>query len=136
MTLNEAIKYLQGLDLENIEPGKYIVDDSFYYNIQEYTTKNWEDCKMEAHHDYCDIQWIIKGSERIDTINISEAQEKTEYNAEKDVLFYEIPEETCQSILTAGSYVVLPPSIAHRPGMAVDGVNAPVKKCVGKLLWK
>ena len=56
MTLNEAIEYLQGLDLENIEPGKYIVDDSFYYNIQEYTTKNWEDCKMEAHHNYCDIQ--------------------------------------------------------------------------------
>lgn len=136
MTINEAVEYLKGLDLANIEPGKHIVDDTFYYNIQEYDSKDHENCRLESHKNHYDIQWVISGTEEIDTLSAAGLKELVPYIEEKDVQFYEIPDDTCVSkaILTAGSFIILPPSIAHRPGMAVDGINTPVRKCVGKLL--
>lgn len=42
----------------------------------------------------------------------------------------------CQSILTAGSYAVLPPSIAHKPQMRAGKEACHVKKCVAKVKWQ
>jgi len=42
----------------------------------------------------------------------------------------------CQSILTTGSYAVLPPSIAHKPQMRAGKEACHVKKCVAKVKWQ
>ena len=40
--LDDAVAYLKNLDLAGLEPGKYQVNDDFYYSIQEYETKKIE----------------------------------------------------------------------------------------------
>ena len=54
----------------------------------------------------------------------------------RDVAFWKEPEEMCQSILTTGSYAVLPPSIAHKPQMRAGKEACHVKKCVAKVKWQ
>lgn len=132
MNVNEAIAYLKSQDLAALEPGKYVVDDDFYYLIQEYDTQAMELCKMENHDKWIDIQWIVSGEEALYTTDISRLTVKVPYNEEKDITFYEIPAVMQKNVLTDGSYIVLYPENGHMPKAAVDGPAA-VKKCVGKV---
>ena len=122
MTIEEAVCYLKKQDLAALEVGTYQVNDDFYFMIQEYETKPAENCRLETHNCYADIQWIISGDE--------------EYDEKRDVAFWKEPEEMCQSILTTGSYAVLPPSIAHKPQMRAGKEACHVKKCVAKVKWQ
>ena len=72
------------------------------------------------------------------TPNLTEACILTdeEYDEKHDVAFWKEPEEMCQSILTTGSYAVLPPSIAHKPQMRAGKEACHVKKCVAKVKWQ
>ena len=55
------------------------------------------------------------------------------YDADRDVAFWQEPAEMCHMVLSSGSYAILPPSIAHKPGMRAGSQASPVKKCVGKV---
>lgn len=137
MTLNEKIDFavstIKSLNLKEIPLGKYTVSDEFYYLIQEYDTKLPEDCRLEAHKKYVDIQYIIQGAEAIDVIHISSCQEEVPYNPEKDVAFYKTPDTMQRLELTEGSYAVLLPETAHKPQIAVDKKPIKIKKCVCKI---
>jgi len=131
--LDYAIEYIRNLDLANLEVGKYTVNDYFYYSIQEYDTKLIENCKFESHKLYADIQWIISGEEAIDTAQISSLEILTEYNPEKDAMFWKTAPVMSRMELRTGSYAVFMPDTAHKPGIAVKNPSK-VKKCVGKVL--
>lgn len=131
--INEAIKYLKGLNLESLEVGKYPVNDDFYYSIQEYDSKMIENCKLESHQIYADIQIVIKGEEAIDIAPIAELENVTEYNPEKDVAFWKNSDVMERIELKNGSYAVFLPRTAHKPGIAIDNNPSKVKKCVGKV---
>lgn len=136
MTIEEAVCYLKKQDLAALEVGTYRVNDDFYFMIQEYETKPAENCRLETHNCYADIQWIISGEEEIDTVSRTGLETDEEYDEKRDVAFWKEPEEMCQSILTTGSYAVLPPSIAHKPQMRAGKEACHVKKCVAKVKWQ
>ena len=132
MNVQEATNYLKGLNLASLEVGKYVVDDDFYYMIQEYETQDISQCKMESHDKWIDIQWIISGMEAIETTDVSRLTVKVPYNPEKDITFFETPAVMQHNVLTEGSYVVLYPENGHMPKVAVEG-SVHVKKCVAKI---
>ena len=132
MNVLEATNYLKGLNLASLEVGKYVVDDDFYYMIQEYETQDISQCKMESHDKWIDIQWIISGMEAIETTDVSRLTVKVPYNPEKDITFFETPAVMQHNVLTEGSYVVLYPENGHMPKVAVEG-SVHVKKCVAKI---
>ena len=101
--------------------------------IKEYETKEAADCRLETHKNYTDIQWIISGEEAIDTVNVAGLTVEEAYDADRDVAFWQEPAEMCHMVLSSGSYAILPPSIAHKPGMRAGSQASPVKKCVGKV---
>lgn len=136
MTIEEAVCYLKKQDLAALEVGTYQVNDDFYFMIQEYETKPAENCRLETHNCYADIQWIISGEEEIDTVSRIGLEADEEYDEKRDVAFWKEPEEMCQSILTTGYYAVLPPSIAHKPQMRAGKEACHVKKCVAKVKWQ
>ncbi len=133
MTISEAIEYLKNQDLKSLEVGNYQVDDDFYFMIQEYETKEADACRLETHQKYTDIQWLISGEEAIDTVSVAGLTKEEDYDADRDVAFWQEAAEMCHMVLTAGSYAILPPSIAHKPGMRAGSQASPVKKCVGKV---
>lgn len=132
--LARALEIIEALDWETVECGRYDVDDELYYTVQEYETKYPEQARYEAHEKYVDIQYIVKGIERMEFAETSKLKVTEKYNPEKDVKFLEEPKVIDASIVEAGDYRIFYPEDAHRPGLCVDNKPAKVKKILAKIL--
>jgi 3-deoxy-D-manno-octulosonate 8-phosphate phosphatase (KDO 8-P phosphatase) len=130
--INKTIEYLRQLDLKNMQVGRYPLDEKSYYMIQEYTTKAAEECKLESHKRYIDIQWMLDGEEKIQVSDIYSLEMKVPYDSEKDLMFWKDRSYMTEIILKSDSYVVLYPENAHKPAVMVDK-PIKVKKLVAKI---
>lgn len=129
--LKKGFEYLKNTDLQNAEVGKYEIDGKdLFAMVSEYESKAHEDCRPEAHHAYADIQYIISGREAIGYAPLNGQTPTTEFNPEKDIVFY--AGETVQLNLEAGMFAVFFPQDVHRPCMQIDGPEK-VKKIVVKV---
>jgi YhcH/YjgK/YiaL family protein len=129
--LRKGFEYLKNTDLENLETGRYEIDGKNVYAIlSEYESKKPEDCRLEAHQTYADIQYIISGREAIGYAPLGGQTITSEYNPDKDIVFFS--GETNQQILEAGMFAVFFPGDIHRPCMQIDGQEK-VKKVVIKV---
>lgn len=118
------------------ECGKVFLSDDrlVYANVEEYTTKTIENCKLEAHKKYIDIQLLLEGVEELDYINVEGLTVKEAYTPEHDIMFFEIPEKVLNRIiLETGKFALLYPHEAHKPQMAYKNMPSKVKKVVVKI---
>lgn len=130
----DAFEFIKKVVSENLPAGKYEIDGkNLYASVQEYTTKNAEDCKSEGHRNYIDIQYIVSGVETMEVFNISEGVLNSDYNDVKDVEFYEHCAFPAVCNVSSGEYAIFFPEDIHRPGMAHKGENSAVKKIVVKV---
>lgn len=134
-TLSENFKkgfdYLKNTDLLNAEIGKFEIDGkNVFAIISEYDSKKHEDCRLEAHRTYADIQFIIAGREAIGYKPLSNQKVTAEYLPEKDIIFFS--GETTQLPLEAGMFAIFFPQDIHRPCMQIAGPEK-VKKVVIKV---
>lgn len=130
--LEKALEIIENLDWETVECGTYTVDDDIFYMVQEYETKHPQEACYEAHEKYVDIQYIIKGEERMEFADATKLKVGEAYNAEKDVVFFEEPKVIDAFIVSAGDYRIFYPEDAHRPGLCV-GEPSKVKKILAKV---
>ena len=130
--LERALEIIEDLDWETVECGTYTVDDDIFYMVQEYETKYPQEARYEAHEKYVDIQYIVKGEERMEFADAAKLKVDESYNAEKDVVFFKEPKEIDAFIVSAGDYRIFYPEDAHRPGLCVDKPSK-VKKIVVKV---
>ena len=130
--VKKAIKYILEIDKSNLKNGKYKVDDYFYFSVQEYETKEENECRMESHKKYIDIQYIVEGIERIDNAYTKNLKIDVPYNWEDDIIFWKNTQNVMSNILTKGSMAVFYPNNAHRPCMNAFE-KSKVKKIVGKV---
>ncbi|WP_455661331.1 YhcH/YjgK/YiaL family protein [Pradoshia sp.] len=129
--LKKGFAFLLENDLHTLPVGKYeIENDKVFVMIQEYNTKLIEDCRLEAHYQYTDIQYVIKGAERMVYTN-KEATEIDEEQKENDVMF--LKGEGNHLIVNEGCFAVFMPQDAHMPGVCVEQPQA-VRKAVVKVL--
>lgn len=137
MNVQQAIDYLLKTDIKPEDAGKtFKVDDDFYYIVKSYETKDEKDCKFESHRQYVDIQYMVDGKEAMSVIDISHVNPTTEYNGEKDIMFFEDPKQECATLtLSSGNYVTFYPNDAHRPSMKVKKSET-ILKAIGKVRIK
>ena len=122
--INNALQIIEALDFAAEDPGKHIVNDDFFYMIQEYDTKEPAEARFEAHKNYVDIQYIVEGTESIELAPAAALEIEQAYN---------VPKQAAKVVLTAGSYAVIYPEDAHKPGVRVGDKPCRVKKIVGKV---
>lgn len=127
-----ALNYLLNLDIAEVDGGKQVVNDNFFYSVQSYMTKSAEECKFESHREFIDIQIIISGSEAMDIADISRLTVKEDYNSDKDIMFWEVPNRMVSTTLREGDYIILYPENAHR-GARMMELETQVIKVVGKV---
>lgn len=131
--IESAVKYLKKLKVSEADVGKRVdVNDNFYYSVQSYDTRPTEECKLESHRKYIDIQVMISGEESMDIADISRLTLKEEYNEEKDVMFWNIPTRMSKTTLLSGDCIVLYPETAHRGAQNIEETKH-VLKIVGKI---
>lgn len=87
--LQKALDFILDNDLENMESGKYeIQGDDIFANVDNKTTKLFQNAHSEVHNTYIDIHYTIIGHERLGFALRQEGEGILEDNLEaKDVLF-------------------------------------------------
>ena len=128
--IRRAFDYIQQTDLLNTACARYELDgENLFAIVQEYSTKPIEQGRWEAHRRYIDLQYVVRGTERIGYVNLNNLA-PGEYNAEKDISFHTGNGDFLT--LQPGSFMLLFPEDAHMPGIALDE-PAIVKKVVLKI---
>lgn len=131
VNLEKGFEYLKNADLANLEIGRYEIDGkNVFALISEYESKAHQDCRLEAHQAYADIQYIVSGREAIGFAPLNGQTLTSEYNPEKDIAFFS--GETTQLILETGMFAVFFPQDVHRPCMQISGPEK-VRKVVVKV---
>ncbi len=129
----EALQVIEGIEFEKMELGKHVVNEDFYFLIQEYETKDPAVARHEAHKNYVDIQFVVEGKEAIDIAPMMFMEVDEAYNEQRDVVFFKEPKQATRFVLTNGGYAILYPEDSHKPGLRVGETPVKVKKIVGKV---
>lgn len=118
----------------DMEEKRYIIDgDRIFANVMSYATKPREECRLEAHDRYIDIQSTIIGAEGIDLYIRDGLEESEEYDVEKDVVFFSRMERLFTGHVNnlPGYFTLIKPDEAHAPQERVGDIGK-VKKLVIK----
>ncbi len=130
--IEKGLKFLENTDLSEYKNGKYEIDgEKIYVSVQDYETKPLEQGKFEAHRKYLDIQYIIKGSERLGFGKIGEFSPAVDYDEEKDIVFLNGQGDFAGA--KEGDFLIFMPQDAHMPCISIKE-PAYVKKAVVKVL--
>lgn len=128
--IKKALEYLSNTDFESMENGTYDIDKDIRVILQEYISKPQSEGKLEAHRKFADIQYIVKGEEKIGYSELSLTMPSDSYNEEKDIIFLN---GECDFIKAkAGDFLVFFPQDAHMPSIAANEPSY-VKKAVVKI---
>ena len=131
---NKAFDWLKTTDLETIEPGTYIIEEgNLKAIVVEAPAPELADVKWEAHKDFSDIQYIVKGKAQMGVAPLSQASITEAYDSENDIAFYEV--EGAYYDAEPGTFFIFTPEDAHRPGILVPGYDT-VKKVILKVRAK
>jgi YhcH/YjgK/YiaL family protein len=128
-----ALDFLRSADLAALPIGKTVIDgERLFALVQEYTPKPAELLKYEAHRRYWDVQYVVRGVERMGWNTLSRMTVSEPYDGERDVAFFRGTGEEMR--VPAGTFAIFGPSDVHMPGVAVDGEPAEmVRKVVVKV---
>lgn len=101
--------------------------------VSEYETKVKNEVGFEAHRKNIDIQYLLKGEERIACLLIERLVETEPYNEGKDAAFYSAENVKAQEMTIGNGYfAIFYPQDGHMPQLCVDKPMM-VKKVVIKV---
>lgn len=128
--LARALGHLQTTDFGIVEPGRQDLDgQAIYVMVSDYLTRPEPEGRWEAHRRYIDLQFVVRGTERIGVSPIGRLA-AGEYDEKKDVTWL----TGTGDFITLGArrFIILWPEDAHMPGIAA-GAPAEVRKVVIKV---
>ena len=129
--VRKCFDYAQTHDLLSYEKGSHPIEgDDLFVNIVEYTTTNAVDRFWEAHRQYLDLHFMLRGPEQID-VNFIDNMEQKEFVEKDDFLPLE-GEPNCSVVLNSGDFLLCYPKDAHRTAVQV-GQPATIKKAIFKI---
>jgi biofilm protein TabA len=127
-----AFAYLKNTNLQTLKVGKYtIVPDKVTVAVTEDSTKNFDKTTWESHRKMVDIQYIVRGEEKMGVAPVASAKVIKPYDEKRDAANYEV--EGKYYVSTPDKFFIFFPTDAHRPNITT-GNNLPDKKIVIKVL--
>lgn len=117
--LYRALCYLQALDGQLPEPGTIIEEDRLFCNPVSLISRPETECVYEAHQNYADIHFIVRGREGIATADVKNLAETVAYDETKDIAFYEGRADG-KYVLKPGDFMVCYPSDAHKVAIMAE----------------
>lgn len=128
---DEAFRFLNRPDLDTLSPGKYPIDgDNVYASVSVGPNKEFDKTQWESHRKYIDLQYVIKGKEKIGVAPVAKATVTVPYSEANDIAHYTA--EGKYYVASPGTFFLFFPVNAHRPNIKVDGYDTE-KKLVIKI---
>jgi biofilm protein TabA len=128
--VRQALEYLRTTDMNAIQLGRHEIDgDRLFALVQEYTTRPANECVWEAHRKYIDVQYVVRGVERMGHAPLARMVVRTPYDPERDVTLFERGDAFVT--VNEGAFAIFGPDDVHSPCVAAND-PAPVRKVVVK----
>jgi biofilm protein TabA len=132
---DSAFAFFAHNDLQTLPKGKYpILGDSVFASITEAPTKDYDETRWDSHRKYADIQYVIKGEEKIGVCPVSKARVTQAYDAKNDVVHYNA--EGRRYLAQPGTFFIFFPTDAHRPNITTGGHKIDKKLVIKVLVTK
>ncbi len=116
----------------DIENGVHELSPRIKAIVSEYKTKEVNEYGFEAHKKFIDIQFLLKGSEKICCLPIEQLKETKTYSEENDAAFYASNTNPIEMTLGNGYFALFYPQDGHMPQLCVKEPTD-VKKVVVKV---
>ena len=128
--LDTALDFLVSADLDSLPLGRTDIDgDRVFLNVMDAVTQPSDAGLFEWHEDYLDIQIDLAGHEAVETAL-----------APGEIVRPYAPDiGQCTGVPSASvtlgdrTFTICMARELHKPGVAPDGIPAPIKKCVVKV---
>ena len=129
--LAKGFDFLQQSDLEQLAAGRHEIDsDEVFALLSDDQGKGQAGALIEHHRRYLDIQYVVRGEDRIGWLPTANCQRVQQaYDTDSDLAFY-YDRPSCWLSVPAGSFAIFFPDDAHAP---LGGLGA-VRKVVVKVL--
>ena len=121
--LEEAMEAVA--NLKSLEPATIPLSNGNKIMVQTGTTKPWAGAELEAHRNYLDIQYVVKGKEVMGWAPVETLTLSGEFNTTKDKGMYAGHNDTM--VIGEGYCYVVFPEDGHAPGKHLDTPNDFVK---------
>ncbi len=127
----EGLKFLREADA-TIDNGVYQINPRVKAIVSEYETKIENEYGYEAHKKFIDIQYTLKGQERVACLPLDKLTGTKPYREEKDAAFFTANIQPMEMTIGDGYFAIFYPQDGHMPQL---GINNPtmVKKVVVKV---
>ena len=130
----EVCDYLNTLDLNALENGRHDINDQIYMNVMEPETAEPSSKKAELHHEYLDVQVLIRGTENIEVgANYPDLSKYESYNEADDYQLCEDIDDKFTITMKPKMFAVFYPYEPHKPCCVVNGKTEKIKKLVVKV---
>ena len=125
-----ALEWLAVANPDELISGERVeIDGDFVYaTMFQVDTLPPDDCKLEAHRDYADIQYIAKGTEALGYVLDGPALPRGDY--QPDIQLFQAPWDAIT--IRPGTFYIVWPQDLHAPRVAI-GTPAPVTRLVVKV---
>ena len=127
----EGLRFLQQVS-PDIAIGTYQINSRVKAIVSEYETKVKNEVGYEAHRKNIDIQYLLKGEERVACLPLKKLKETKPYSEEKDAAFFTASIQPIEMTLGDGYFAIFFPQDGHMPQLSVDEPKL-VKKVVVKV---
>ena len=130
----EVCDYLNTLDLNALENGRHDINDQIYMNVMEPETAEPSSKKAELHHEYLDVQVLIRGTENIEVgANYPDLSKYESYNEADDYQLCADIDDKFTITMKPKMFAVFYPYEPHKPCCIVNGKTEKIKKLVVKV---
>lgn len=130
---NPVVEFIKNID-KNVNLGRYNISENIYANVEEYFPKKMEDAKFESHNNYIDIQFLIRGTEKIAYTLRDNLKVAIPYDSDKDITFYSDNVSIYPDIKLDGTnFMMIFPHEAHAPQILNGNSSDKVLKVVVKI---
>lgn len=130
----EVCDYLNTLDLNALENGRHDINDQIYMNVMELETAEPSSKKAELHHEYLDVQVLIRGTENIEVgANYPDLSKYESYNEADDYQLCADIDNKFTVTMKPKMFAVFYPYEPHKPCCVVNGKTEKIKKLVVKV---
>jgi YhcH/YjgK/YiaL family protein len=132
--LRTALSHLRDTDFAALPAGNYdLQGKDIYVQVIDMVTRPVTDCRPEVHRDYADVQFLVRGAERIGiAVDSGDNEISEDFARGRDLRFYKNVRSETTLTMRPGSFAVFLPSDVHAPGGAVDAPEA-IRKVVIKV---
>ncbi len=128
------LRFLAEHDCAGLPDGEVEIEGrDLFVRIMSYVPKPAQENSFEMHLKYADVQYVVIGTEIMQTARLKDLTPLNSYDPKGDYLFLKNSGPASDLVVSANEFAVFYPQEPHRPSCSFEGYKGLVKKLVFKV---